>query len=185
MIASRVFRSLKTPVSQRIGQRNMAAAALSQVEEKIKALGLKLPEPAVPKGNFSLFTRVGNIAYISGHLPQPMGKPLIVGKVGKDLTVEQGYEAAKYAGLNLCATIKANVGSLDKVRKIVKITAHVNGVDGFSQQPAVVNGCSELLGKVFDQEKVGYHARCSVGVNGLPLGVPIQIEAIVELDPEV
>lgn len=111
------------------------------VEGKIHALGLSMPEPAVPKGAFNQCLIVDNIAYLSGHLPQPAEGPLMVGKVGKDMTVEQGYEAAKYVGLNLCSTLKANLGSLDRVKRITKLTGFVNATDGFTDQPAVVNGC--------------------------------------------
>lgn len=157
------------------------AVHLTTVEEKIKALGLDLPEPAVSKGAFDQCTIVGNMAYFSGHLPQPAdGKPLIVGKIGKNMTTEQGYEAAKVVGLNLISSMKANLGSLDKVKRVVKLTGFVNGIDGFTEQPQVVNGCSELFRKVFDDEQSG-HARSAVGTNGLPLGVPVEIEAIVEI----
>lgn len=156
------------------------AAPVSSVEEKIHALGLALPEPAVSKGAFDQCIIIDNIAYFSGHLPQPADKPLIVGKVGKDMTVEQGYEAAKIVGLNLISSMKSNLGSLDKVKRIVKLTGWVNSVDGFTQQPQVVNGCSELFRKVFAEGQAG-HTRSAVGTNGLPLGVPVEIEAIVEL----
>ena len=155
------------------------------VESKINALGLTLPPAAVSKGAFFQYVQVGNnMAYLSGHLPQPADRPLVVGKVGKDLTVEQGYEAAKIVGLNLCATLKANLGSLARVKKIIKLTGFVNATDGFTEQPKVVNGCSELFVKVFSEEQSA-HARSAVGVNGLPLGVPVEIEMIVELHPAV
>lgn len=106
---------------------------------------------------------------------------MVVGKVGKEVTVEQGYEAAKYVGLNLCATLKHNIGDLDKVKRVVKLLGFVNCVDGFSQQPAVVNGCSDLMLKVFGDK--GAHARSAVGTNSLPLGVPVEVEAVFELEP--
>ena len=105
---------------------------------------------------------------------------MIIGRVGKDVTIEQGYEAAKVVGLNLCATLKHNIGDLDKVKRVVKLTGFVNCIDGFTQQPAVVNGCSDLFLKIF-QEK-GPHTRSAVGTNGLPLGVPVEVEAIFELE---
>ncbi len=156
MFCSRVHRNV-TIFTTALSRRHMAAASLSEVEAKVHALGLKLPEPGVPKGNFAQFIRVGNLAYLSGHLPQPEGKALIVGKIGKDLTEEQGYEAAKYTGLNLCATLKANVGSLDKVKRIIKVTGFVNGTSTFGDQAKVVNGCSDLFSKIFDQDKVSRH----------------------------
>ena len=98
----------------------------------------------------------------------------------RNMTVEQGYEAAKMVGLNLIASMKSNLGSLDKVKRVVKLTGWVNSTDGFTQQPQVVNGCSELFRKVFDEKQSG-HTRSAVGTNGLPLGVPVEIEAIVEI----
>ncbi len=111
---------------------------------------------------------------------KPADGPLFVGKVGKELTVEQGYEAAKFVGLNLCATLKHNLGDLDKVKRVVKILGLVNCVDGFTQQPAVINGCSDLFLKVFGEK--GQHARSALGTNSLPLGVPVEIEAIFEIE---
>lgn len=150
------------------------------VEAKIESLGLKLPEPAVPKGKFVNFLVVNNIAYLSGHLPQPIEGSMVIGKVGKDLSVEQGYEAAKYCGLNLCATLKENIGDLDKVKRLIKVQGFVNCVDGFTEQPGVINGCSELMTKVFGDK--GIHTRSALGTNSLPLGVAVEIEAIFELE---
>lgn len=107
---------------------------------------------------------------------------MIVGRVGKELTVEQGYEAAKYVGLNLCATLKHNLKDLDRVKRVVKLTGFVNCVDDFTQQPAVVNGCSDLMVKVFGDK--GVHTRSAVGLSSLPLGVPVEIEGIFELFPD-
>lgn len=103
-----------------------------------------------------------------------------MGKVGADLTTEQGAEAAKAVALNIIATLKAEVGDLDKVKKIVKLTGFVNCVDGFTAQPKVVNGASDLLVQVFGDK--GRHARSAVGTNALPLNVPVEIEAIVEVE---
>ena len=160
--------------------RSRGLVTMTEIEEKIKGLGLELPEPAMSKGAFDQCHIVGNMAYFSGHLPQPADKPLITGKIGKDMTVEQGYEAAKVVGLNLISSMKSNLGSLDKVKSVVKLTGFVNSVDGFTEQPQVINGCSELFRKVFNEEQSG-HARSAVGTNGLPLGVPVEIEAVVEI----
>lgn len=104
----------------------------------------------------------------------------MVGKVGKDVTLEQGYEAAKLCALNICATLKHNIGDLDKVKRVVKVLGFVNCTDNFSQQPAVVNGCSDLMVKIFGEK--GAHARSAVGTNALPLGVPVEVEAVFELE---
>lgn len=114
---------------------------------------------------------------------KPADGGLIIGKIGKELTVEEGYEAAKVVGLNLCATLAHNLKDLDKVKKVVKLTGFVNGVDDFRQQPAVINGCSDLFVKIFGEVK-GKHARSAVGTSGLPLGVCVEVEAIFEVEPE-
>lgn len=106
----------------------------------------------------------------------------MVGKVGEDLTVEQGYEAAKLVGLNLLATLQNNLGDLDRVKRVVKLFGLVNCTDDFKQQPAVMNGCSDLMVKVFGAEN-GSHVRSAVGTNALPLGVAVEVEAVFELHP--
>eukprot|EP01041_Mallomonas_annulata_P004694 gene4694-9306_t len=150
------------------------------VEARLAELGLKLPTPGVPKGNFVMIVKTGKLAYLSGHLPQPYNGDLVVGKVGQNITPEEANVAAKYVGLNLIATLKHNLGDLDRVKRIVKLVGFVNCVDTFTQQPAVVNGCSDLMVEVFGEK--GRHARSAVGTNALPLGVPVEIEAIVEID---
>lgn len=108
----------------------------STVEDKIASLGLKLPSPAIPKGNFVNYIKLDSkLVYLSGHLPQPAEGNLLVGKVGKEVTIEQGYDAAKIVGLNLCATLKLNLGDLNKVKRVVKLTGFVNCIDGFTSQP--------------------------------------------------
>ena len=96
------------------------------------------------------------------------------------MTVEQGYDAAKIVGLNLCATLKHNLGDLDRIKRVVKLTGFVNCIDGFAQQPAVINGCSDLFLKIFETK--GQHTRSAIGTNSLPLNVPVEIEAIFEID---
>ena len=152
------------------------------IENKMESLNLKMPAPAVPKGNFVNYVLLNeNTVFLSGHLPQPADGAMLVGKVGKDFTTEEGYEAAKLCGLNLCSTLKLNLGDLDRVKRIVKLTGFVNCVDGFGQQPAVINGCSDLMVQLFGPVK-GAHARSAVGTNALPLGVPVEIEAIIEIE---
>lgn len=153
-----------------------------KTEEKIASLGLQMPEAGTPKGSFVNYLKLSNnLVYLSGHLPQPAEGDLYIGKVGKDFTVEQGYDIAKVVGLNLCATLKQNLGDLDRVKKVVKLTGFVNCVDGFSQQPQVINGCSELFVKIWGTDK-GSHTRSAVGTNSLPLNVPVEIEAIFEIE---
>lgn len=157
-----------------------APAASLHVEARLTELGLRLPAAAKPVASYVMCTRVGNLLYLAGHLPQPAEGPLMVGKVGKDVTTEQGAEAAKAVALNIIATLKSELGDLDKVKRIVKLTGFVNCVDGFSAQPKVVNGASDLFVQVFGAK--GSHSRSAVGTNALPLNVPVEIEAIVEVE---
>ncbi|KAG1709069.1 hypothetical protein DVH05_022700 [Phytophthora capsici] len=150
------------------------------IERKIEELGYTLPAVAEPKGNYRTAVRSGNTIYLAGHLPQPAGGDLILGKVGKDLTPEEGYDAAHYVALSMLATLKHEVGDLDKIKRVVKLVGFVNCVDGFTQQPAVINGASDTIGKVFGDK--GIHARSAVGTNALPLNVAVEVEAVVEIE---
>ncbi|CAM9879648.1 unnamed protein product [Ectocarpus sp. 13 AM-2016] len=152
--------------------------ATGAVEERLKQLDITLPEVA-PAGNYVLHRRSGDTLYMSGHLPKAPDGTLTTGKVGSDLEVEQGAEAARLVAINLITTMKAAAGDLDKIR-LVKITGFVRSADGFAGQSAVLNGASDLFMEVFGREK-GAHARSAVGVNALPLGVCVEIEAIVEM----
>ncbi|KAH7484801.1 hypothetical protein PRIC1_004120 [Phytophthora ramorum] len=161
--------------------RSLATAVRNvHIERKLEELGYTLPAVADPKGNYRTSVRSGNTLYLAGHLPQPAGGDLILGKVGKDLTPEQGYDAAHYVALSLMATLKHEVGDLDKIKRVVKLVGFVNCVDGFTQQPAVINGASDTIGKVFGDK--GLHARSAVGTNALPLNVAVEIEAVVEIE---
>eukprot|EP01041_Mallomonas_annulata_P006664 gene6664-13493_t len=151
-----------------------------KIEARLKELGLELPSRPWPRGNYVGYLEVGNIAYVSGHLPIPPGGELIVGRLGQNLTSDEGYLAAKYVGLNILATLKHNLGDLDRVKKVIKVVGFVNCIDTFTQQPAVINGCSDLMVEVFGEK--GKHARSAVGTNVLPLGIPVEIEAIIEID---
>jgi len=157
------------------------ASSGGKIQARLDELGLKLPNPAKPVASYVMCKRVGNLIYTAGHLPQPATGGLITGKVGSELTTEQGYDAARAVGLNILATLKDELGGdLDKIKQFVKVMAFVNCVDGFSNQPKVVNGCSEMLGSVFGEK--GKHARSAVGTNSLPLNVPVEIECIVEVE---
>ncbi len=153
------------------------------VEAKIAKLGYALPAaPSAPKGSYMNYVRNGNTVYLSGHLPIPAdGGPMVIGRLGENMDIKQGQDAAKLAGLQLLASIKAACGDLDKVKKVLKLTGFVNSSGDFTNQPQVMNGCSDLFGEVFGFE-IGRHARSAVGVNVLPLGVAVEIEAIVEVE---
>ncbi len=148
-------------------------------EERLKEMGLELPAPAAPVGNYVPAVRTGNLVFLSGH--GPVGKDRVVtGKVGSDLTVEEGYEAAKIVAIGLLGSLKDLIGTLDKVRRIVKLLGMVNCDPSFMDQPQVINGASDLLVEVFGEE--GRHARSAVGMNALPFNIAVEIEMIVEVE---
>ena len=154
-----------------------ASAQTATAEENLKKLGITLPSPPTPVANYVTFVRVGNLLFLAGHGPTPATP---AGKVGKELTVDQGYHAARATGLNLLATTRAALGSLDKVKRVVKVLGMVNSAPGFADQPRVMNGFSDLMVQVFG-ETVGKHARSSVGMAELPNNIPVEIEMILEV----
>ncbi|TMW55533.1 hypothetical protein Poli38472_010415 [Pythium oligandrum] len=151
------------------------------IEARVAELGFTLPATSAPKANYLNVVRTGNYVFTAGHVSQSASGELILGKVGKDLTAEEGYAAAQRVVLSLLATLKEELGNLDHIKRIVKLTGFVNCVDGFTAQPAVINGASDLLVQIFGDK--GKHARSAVGTNALPLNVAVEIEAIVEVDP--
>lgn len=153
---------------------------MSIIEKRIEALGLELPEAPSSMANYVTARRSGNQLYFSGAGPFLNRKPAVFGKVGRELTAEEGYAAARLAGLNLISQLKQELGDLDKVRQFVKVQAFVASDPEFMDQPAVMNGISDLFVEVF-QEK-GKHARTAVAVPQLPFNIPIEVEMIVEVD---
>ncbi|HET8761624.1 MAG TPA: RidA family protein [Nitrospiria bacterium] len=149
------------------------------VEDRLRGLGLELPPAPKPVASYVPAVRSGNLLFLSGILPMKDGKPGWTGKLGRELTVEQGAEAARLACLNALAVVKAELGSLDAVTRIVRLGGHVASADGFTQQPAVVNGASDLLVAIFGD--AGRHARLALGAAELPLGAAIELELIVEI----
>ena len=150
-------------------------------EGRIKELGLTLPDPPKPGGNYVPAVRVGNLLFLSGHGPSRVeGKPSARGKVGRDLSTEDGYKVAREVGVNLLGTARAQLGSLDKVKRIVKVLGMVNSAEGFGEQPKVINGFSDLMVEVFGEQ--GRHARSAVGMAELPSGIPVEIEMILEVE---
>ena len=147
-------------------------------EQNLKQKNIVLPTPPKPMGNYVPAVRTGNLLYTAGSGPGPTGPR---GKVGRDLTVDQGYQAARDTGLNLLAVVRENLGSLDKVRRVVKVLGMVNSAEGFGEQPKVVNGFSDLMVEVFG-EAIGKHARSAVGMAELPNNIPVEIEMILEVE---
>lgn len=152
---------------------------MGQIEQRLEQLGLTLPPVEKPTASYVKAVQTGDLLYTAGHGPVGAdGKLAYRGKVGEALTVEQGYEAARLTGLSLLATIQSELGTLDRVVKIVKMLGMVYGVDDLGRQPEVINGCSDLLIEVFGPE-IGEHARSAVGMGGLPGNMPVEIEVIV------
>jgi enamine deaminase RidA (YjgF/YER057c/UK114 family) len=150
-------------------------------EARIKEIGLALPPPPEPGGNYVPGVRVGNLLFLSGHGPGRVdGVPSARGKVGRDLSIEDGYKVAREVGINLLGTAKALLGSLDRVKRVVKVLGMVNSAEGFGDQPKVINGFSDLMVEVFGEN--GRHARSAVGMAELPSGIPVEIEMILEVE---
>jgi enamine deaminase RidA (YjgF/YER057c/UK114 family) len=153
-----------------------------EVEAKLEKMGLILPEVRTPAFNYIPTRRSGNILFVSGHGPSKDGKLAYRGKVGRELTVEQGADAARITMLNCLASIKAAIGDLDKVTQVLKLLGMVASEEGFVQQPLVINGASDLLVELYGDR--GRHARSAVGLFMLPGGMPVEIEMIVEVADE-
>ncbi len=148
-------------------------------EMQVSALGLVLPAPPKPVATYIPVVRAGDLLFLSGMIPLRDGTLVMEGKLGKDVSVEQGYEAAKICLLNALAVIRQELGTVDRVKQIVKMVGYVASAEGFVQQPAVINGASDLLVKVFGD--AGRHARVAVGAAALPLNAPVEIELIVQI----
>lgn len=149
------------------------------VEEKIKELGFELPEAPKPLAAYVPALAANDFVFTAGQLPSVKGELKYKGKVGRDLTEEEGKKAAEICALNCLGAVKGVIGSLDKIDCIIKLTVFVNSAEGFTSQPKVANGASELIGKIFGDN--GRHARSAVGVNELPLDAPVEVEMIVKL----
>ncbi|MFZ0453843.1 MAG: RidA family protein [Ignavibacteriaceae bacterium] len=149
------------------------------IEEKIKKLGFNLPETPKPLAAYIPAVKINNLIFTAGQIPSVAGELLYKGKIGQELNIEQGQRAAEMCLLNGLAAIKGIIGDLNKIERIVKVTAFVNSADGFIEQPKVANGASELLIKIFDEK--GKHVRSAVGVNELPLNAAVEVEIICEV----
>ena len=153
---------------------------MSAIESRLKELGLVLPEASTPAANYIPWTRSGTLIFISGQIPRKDGKPAFLGKLGQNLSPEEGSDAAKTCALSLIAHLReACGGDLDRVTRIVKLTGFVNSAPDFVDQPKVVNGASDLFVAVFGDK--GRHARSAIGTAALPLGVAVEVEGIFEI----
>ncbi len=154
---------------------------MSTILEKLKRLNIKLPEPKEPVGSYVAYRIVGNLLYISGQISIDNEGVLIKGKVGEDLNIDEGYNAAKRCGLSLISHAqKACNGDLSKIKSCLKLTGYVNSTNNFIDQPKVINGASDIISKIFDQSDG--HARAAISTNSLPLGVAVEVDAIFELN---
>lgn len=151
---------------------------MGATEDRLVELGVTLPTASSPQGNYVQSKRVGNILEVGGHGPIS-GDEIVIGKVGTDLTLEEAQRAARLTGLQMLATVQAELGSLDRVAQVVKVFGMVNVGDGFDQMPAVIDGCSDLLIEVLEER--GMHTRSAVGLASLPFGIAVEIEMRIEI----
>ena len=149
------------------------------IENRLKELNINLPKAPDPVGAYVASKIVKNLIYISGQLPLDSKGNLIKGKIGKEISLEQGKQAAEICALNLLAQLQKISGSLDKVKGCIKITGYVNSIDSFTDQPKIINGASDLISNIFGDE--GKHTRAAVSVNSLPLGAAVEVDGIFEL----
>lgn len=153
---------------------------MSRCEEVIKSLGLSIPDPAQPMANFVPYTIHGSLVFISGQIS---GRTGLTGKVGREFSIEQGQEAARGCALNVLAWLKrACAGDLDRVVRCLQLRGYVNCVPEFTDQPQVINGASDLIVSIFGER--GRHARTAIGVNSLPLGAAVEVDAIFEISSQ-
>ena len=153
----------------------------SPLYQHIKNLGIVFPKPSAPAASYVMSTHVGNLVYLSGHIAKKDGVPW-VGKLGKDLTTEEGKVAARLIAIDLLASLEKHLGDLDSIQRIIKVSSFVNCTPEFTEHHLVTNGCSELLVEVFGD--AGKHARSAVGVNQLPMGVCVEIELVAEISTD-
>jgi len=149
-------------------------------DKKFKELNIVLLPPTKPVANYVKAVRTGNLLFLSGQGPSKEDGTFILGKVGKDLTIEQGYAAARQTGIAMLSTLKAELGDLNKIKRVVKVNGWVNCTPEFGEQPKVVNGFSDLMVAVFGEK--GKHARAAMGVNALPNGMAIEVEMVLEVE---
>jgi enamine deaminase RidA (YjgF/YER057c/UK114 family) len=152
-------------------------------EIRFRELNLFLPPAPTPKGVYTPLLIDGKYIYVSGHLPVNLDGTLIKGKIGQDIDIEEGKLAARQAGLSILSTLVANLGSLNKIKRVIKVVGMANTTTDFEKHPYVINGCSELFAAVFGMEN-GVGVRSAVGMGSLPENVPVEIEAIFELNPD-
>ena len=155
---------------------------MSEIEKKLQEMGIDIPGQTKSMGNYVTVRRLGNLLYLSGNGPMRDGKVLCSGRLGENLSVEEGYEAARQTAINIIGVLKHELGDLDWVEKFVKLLGFVSSTNDFYDQPKVINGASDLFVEVFGEK--GRHARSAVGTSVLPFNLPVEIEVIVEVKEE-
>lgn len=155
---------------------------MSTPEQRLADRGIQIPSPAKPVASYVPTVRTGNYVYVSGQVATVDGKPVATGRLGVEVSLEDGVAAARACAVNVIAALKAELGELSRIARVVKLTGFVASDPGFTGQPKVVNGASDLLVEAFGD--AGMHARSAIGVAALPLNVPVEVEAIVEVTPD-
>ena len=151
------------------------------VEDRLAELGIELPPAAAPVASYVPVVVAGGLAFVAGQVPLEEGAPMVTGRLGADLETEEGARWARRCGLQALSALRAELGSLDRITRVVKVTVWVASTEGFTEQPKVANGASDLLAEVFGE--AGRHARAAVGVAELPMGAPVEVELIAEIQP--
>ena len=149
------------------------------IEEKLKQMNIVLPEAAKPLASYIPVTKTGNLIFTAGQIPTKDGKLTFKGKIGKDISLEDGKDAAKLCAINCLSVLKSEIQSLDNIKRIVKVTVFINSSEGFTDQPKVANGASDFLVELFGEK--GKHVRSAVGVNELPIDASVEVEMIAEI----
>jgi enamine deaminase RidA (YjgF/YER057c/UK114 family) len=152
----------------------------SKIETRLNELGITLPKPAAPAANYVPYVVSGNLIFVAGQIPVLNGEIKFKGRLGKDMSIEDGYQAARLCGLNIIAQAGAAAGDLDRIKRIVKLGGFVGCTADFTDHPKVVNGASDLMVEIFG-EPAGQHARFAVGAPSLPLGVAVEVDAVIEI----
>ena len=156
-------------------------SAQDKIDQRLQELGIVLPPASAPVATYvNAVTTSGNLVFLAGKGPQKPDGTYVTGKIGRDLTIEEGYAAARLTGISQLAALKAHLGSLDRVKHIVKVTGMVNATEDFTQHPEVINGFSDLMVEVFGEK--GRHARAAVGMISLPRNIAVEVEMIVEVE---
>lgn len=164
----------------RTGVSQTGVSQTGDIEQKLADMGVELYDLPVPEANFVRAVRTGNLVFLAGHGPVTPEGNYVTGKLGQDLSIEEGQQAARYTGITLLSALKAEIGDLDKVSRVVKVHGMVNGTTDFIEQPKVMNGFSDFIVEVFGEK--GKHARAAVGMGSLPNNIAVEIEMIVEVE---